>query len=77
MSGAAGVGLTQRQYDALQFIRGFIAANGYGPSFAEIRAGIGASSNSTVHRLVHGLQERGAIRFFPGHGRSIAVQERA
>nr|WP_313022868.1 hypothetical protein [Brucella intermedia] len=53
--------LTPKQKEALDFIKGYIATNGYGPSYDEIRIGLGFSSRTSGHRLVHSLVKRGAI----------------
>ena len=53
--------LTPKQKEALDFIKGYIASNGYGPSYDEIRIGLGFSSRTSGHRLVHNLVKRGAM----------------
>lgn len=68
-------GLTPRQSEALTFIKAFIADSGYAPSFKEIGDALRLSSKSGVHRLVHGLADRGAIRLLPDRNRSIAIIE--
>lgn len=70
-------GVTPRQREALTFISAFIAQHGYSPSTEEIRAALGLKSKSGVHRLVHGLEERGEIRLLPNRTRSIAIVARA
>lgn len=69
-------GLTPRQKEALSFIGGFQLNHGYSPNFEEIRVGLSISSKSGVHRLVHALHERGAIRFMPGKARTIEIVEK-
>lgn len=71
------MGLTKRQSEALAFIRGFIEAKGYSPSYSEIATGIGAGSKGEVHRLVHQLKGRGAVTLGEGRGRSILPVEEA
>ena len=67
-------GLTKRQAEVLAFIRCFIAANGYSPSFREICAGaLDGKSTENAHRIVHALRDRGAITFLEGKRRSISV----
>lgn len=56
------VSLTRRQADALRFITGFLEANGFCPTFAEIGRGLDLVSKSHVARLLDGLEDRGAIR---------------
>lgn len=54
--------LTVRQNDALTFIRTYQAETGYGPTYDEIAKGLGITAKSGVHRLIHGLVDRGALR---------------
>jgi len=63
--------MTPAQAEALRFVAYFIAENGYGPSYAEIAAGLGLASNGGVRRLVTGLVERGRMRRLPGRARAI------
>lgn len=65
--------LTPRQSDALSFIASFHAEKGFGPSYREIGEAMGLASIGGVHRLVTGLEERGAIRRLPERARSIEV----
>jgi SOS-response transcriptional repressor LexA len=44
-----------------------------GPSFEEMAAALGLRSKSGVHRLVHGLEERGFVRRIGHRARSIEV----
>lgn len=69
-------GLTPRQKEALSFIGSFVSNHGYAPNFDEIKDGMSISSKSGVHRLVHALHERGAIRFMPGKARTIEIIDR-
>lgn len=65
---------TPRQKQAYDFIRSFIDKEGYGPSYQEIKEGLGLGSKSGVHRLVEGLEQRGLIGRLPGMRRSIALK---
>lgn len=65
--------LTKRQAETLRFIQGFIETKGYSPCLREICDGIGARQKSGAHRLVTGLEERGAIRRLPNRDRAIEV----
>lgn len=67
------LGLTQRQHDALVFVRRFIAERGHSPSYSEIADFLGLRSKSGVHRLIEGLVERGRITFAPGRPRSLGL----
>lgn len=66
-------GITPAQYRALTFIRSYVAANGYSPTFREIADAIEAKSVSEAHRLVHRLVERGSITLMPRRARSIEL----
>ena len=66
-------GLTTRQSECLAFIQETMAVSKVGPSFDEIKAALGLSSKSGVHRLVHSLAERGYIHFRSGRRRTIQL----
>lgn len=65
--------LTRRQAQLLDFIRFYSEANGFPPSFDEMRDAVDLKSKSGIHRLVHGLRERGCIRALPHRARSIEL----
>ena len=67
------LGLTPRQKKVYDIIVDFIKANGYSPSYEEIKQLIGSNSKSHVHRFVHQLKQRGWIDFGKGRNRSIYV----
>lgn len=71
------MGLTKRQSEALAFIRGFIEAKGYSPSYREIAKGIDSPSPGEAFRLVHLLVDRGALVIGSGRSRSIALTAKA
>lgn len=71
------MGLTKRQSEALAFIRGFIEAKGFSPNYAEIRDGLGLSSNSQVNAMVVQLAARGALTYLPRRARSISLPKAA
>ncbi len=68
-----GAGLTPRQRDNLAFIARYQAANHCAPSLQEIADALGMKAKSQVHKLIRGLQERGAVRALPGRQRSIRI----
>ena len=68
-------GLTKRQHECYQFVLRYIEENGFSPSYEEIKDAMGFSSKSGVHRLVVGLEDRGAIIRKPHQSRSIEVVE--
>jgi repressor LexA len=67
--------MTRRQKQALDFIKSFWAANGYAPSYDEIKDHLGLSSKSNVHALVLRLAKRELISMRPCMARSIVVLE--
>jgi len=67
-------GLTPRQADLLRFVSSYIAASGgIAPTFIECRDALGLFSKSGIHRLMDGLEERGAIQRIRGRERAIEV----
>lgn len=65
--------LTKKQAALLRFIGSYHAANRVTPSFDEMAAALGLRSKSGIHRLVTGLEERGAIRRMAHRARAIEV----
>jgi repressor LexA len=47
---------TPRQQQALAFIKQYIAARGYAPTYVEIGKAMNLKSKSGVHRLVIGME---------------------
>ena len=66
-------GLTPKQMKVYKMIKTFIKANGYSPSYEELKQLIGAKSKSHVHGLVHQLIRRGWIGKGNGRNRSIYI----
>ncbi len=54
-------GLTNKQAETLDFIKKFIAKNGYSPSVREICSGLGLSSPATVFVHIKKLEEKGYV----------------
>lgn len=67
------VGLTAHQKRVMDYLTWFIGKNGISPSFDDIRAHLGLASKSSVHRVIHELEERGAIQRLPNRARSITI----
>lgn len=65
-------GLSARQRECLSAIKD-LTVDGVSPSYDEIQDRLRLASKSGVHRLLHGLKDRGHIEFEPGHGRSVRV----
>ena len=70
-------GITRQQAATLEFIKTYQERYGASPSYDEIKQAMGFASKTSVHRLVHGLAERGAVQVLPGRHRSIALLGRA
>lgn len=65
-------GLTEKQRELLDYINSYSQDRGYAPTYQEMADHLGLRSKSGVHRLVHGLRERGHIRMPPARrARSI------
>src|SRR5258708_23002977 len=57
--------LTRRQHEILDYITGYIADNGYAPSFEEIARKFGFQSLATVHEHLTNLQPKAYIHRHP------------
>ena len=57
--------LTRKQYQLLTFIHQTLRGSGISPSYDEMKEALGLKSKSGIHRLITGLEERGAIRRLP------------
>ena len=65
--------MTETQLRLLNFLKTSIAATGVCPSYEEIRQGLGIKSKSNIHRLIHRLEEQGAIRRANARARAIEL----
>lgn len=63
---------TPQQARALVSIRR-LTRNGIAPTFEELRQDLGLASVSNVHRLIHGLRDRGQVAFEPGCRRTLRI----
>jgi hypothetical protein len=70
------LGLTKQQARALQFISGFVQEFGWSPSYQELANELGLASKSGVHRIIHGLVDRGYLALEAGSHRAIVLPER-
>lgn len=64
---------TKKQKELLDFVDGFIAEHGYGPSYREIMRLIGYKSVSTVAVHIDGLIKKGYLRKRDHSARSLEV----
>jgi len=67
------MGLTQKQVKFLKVIKDFVAANGYSPSYEEMKQMNGMRSKSVVHGYVYRLKKRGYLDIIRHSKRSIVV----
>ncbi len=66
------VGLTPQQARALRYIAGYVqASEGVSPTYSEVRDALGVRSNSSVHRALVALEERGCIHRLPHRSRAV------
>lgn len=70
-------GITPLQSKVMTFIDAYQAKHRYSPTYDEIKDAFGLRSKSGVHRIIHALVERGAIRILPSTARSIQLVGRA
>ncbi|MGH7195591.1 MAG: LexA family protein [Candidatus Saccharimonadales bacterium] len=64
---------TKKQYELLKFIEGFIATNGYSPSYREIMTALSYNSVATVALHVNSLIARGHLQKRGASARSLEV----
>lgn len=67
--------LTPKQSKALDFIKEFIAHEGFSPSLAEIAEALGTTSRGSMHKQVQALVTAGKISLTPGRQRGIRIIE--
>lgn len=65
--------LTPGQSKALDFIKHFIAREGFAPSLAEIAEALGTTSRGSMHKQVKALAAAGVIQLLPGRQRGIVL----
>ena len=69
----AKMGLTKKQAYFLKVIKDFVDANGYAPSYEEMKQMNGMRSKSHVHAVVYALKKRGYVDVIRHSKRSIVV----
>lgn len=68
--------LTKKQSEVFDFIKGFVASEGYAPSYREIADGLGLSSPATVYQHVQCLIDKGFLESGDeGLARSLEIVE--
>ena len=66
--------LTKRQKEIYDFLRDYLAREGYAPSLEEIGAHFGLSSVATVHKHIQNLVQKGLLRKTWNRSRSIELE---
>ena len=69
--------MTKHRQLVLEFIRAYIRLHGVPPSYEVIAKGIGLSSKSNVHRIVHRLKEDGHLTIRPYKFHSIKLVDKS
>src|SRR5262245_33847193 len=65
--------LTRKQHELLVYINDYLAKSGVSPSFDEMKDALDLKSQSGIHRLITGLEERGFLRRLPHRARALEV----
>lgn len=55
------------------FVQTFVAANGYSPSYEEIRQAVGLSSRSHVSYYLKALERDGLVKRIPRQPRGLSI----
>jgi repressor LexA len=67
--------MTPKQSDLYEFLKLWFSQHGYGPSRADICAGLGLNSNCQVDRRIASLERMGVITREHGVNRSLRLAE--
>jgi repressor LexA len=67
--------LTARQRQILEWMRGYIEANGMPPTRAEIAKGLGFSTPSSAEDHLQALARKGALELLPGASRGVRLKD--
>lgn len=65
--------ITRKQFKLLKFIDKSMKAEGYPPSYEEMREAMDIKSKSGIHRLIKSLEERGFLRRMENKARAIEI----
>src|SRR5687768_6070101 len=72
---APALALTARQRQILDWMRGYIDANGMPPTRAEIAKGLGFSTASSAEDHLQALARKGALELMPGASRGLRLKD--
>lgn len=67
--------MNQNQKRCLDFIRGYIAGNGYSPSYQEMADYLGFASKSAIFTIIKNLKDEGYIEVAKRGQRNIRLTE--
>lgn len=67
--------LTERQNEALEFVRTYVRENRKPPTFVEIGAALSIRSTNAVSKLVRALVDKGHLRHTPNVARGLALAD--
>lgn len=68
---------TKKQRELLTFVENFISGHGYGPSYREIRAGMGYNSVATVALHIDNLILKGYLKKGDNKARSLEIADKS
>ena len=69
--------MTERRKLVLEFIRAYVRLHGVPPSYEVIAKGIGLSSKSNIHRIVHRLKADGHLTTKPYKFHAIKLVDKS
>ena len=69
--------ISKKRLQVLEFIKMYLREHGVPPSYETIAEGLGMSSKSNIHRIVHRLCDDGYLSVRPYKFRSIKVVDRS
>ena len=72
----AGMALTRRQKEVLEYIAQFLKEHGYSPSYEEIARGLELASLATVHKHLQALELKGYVRRGFNQSRSVEIADK-
>lgn len=67
--------MNQNQKRCLDFIKGYIASNGYSPSYQEMADYLGFASKSAIFTIIKNLKDEGYIKVTKRGQRNIKLAE--
>ncbi|HZP42818.1 MAG TPA: transcriptional repressor LexA [Candidatus Binatia bacterium] len=65
--------MTRRQKEMFDYLRAYIAENGYAPTLEEIGRHFDLASLATVHKHLQNLERKGVIRRLPNQSRALEL----